>query len=50
MPELSNIDQAQLQGQLDAFLATAEGDVLLWHDAAGQYSDAVGWLGLPGDV
>ena len=50
MLELTNIDQTQLQGQLDAFLATAEDDVLLWHDAAGHYSDAVGWLGLPGDV
>lgn len=50
MPEPRNIDQDQLQEQLDAFLATAEGDVLLWHDVAGQYSDVVGWLGLPGDV
>ena len=50
MPESRNIDQDQLQEQLDAFLATAEGDVLLWHDVAGQYSDVVGWLGLPGDV
>lgn len=39
-----------MREQLDAFLATAQGDVLLWHDAAGFFADVVGWLGLPGDV
>ena len=42
--------EATLQQELDAFLASAEGDVLLWHDAAGAYDEVVGWLGLPGDV
>ncbi len=43
-------DEATLQQELDAFLASAEGDVLLWHDASGAFDEAVGWLGLPGDV
>ena len=42
--------EATLQQELDAFLASAEGDVLLWHDAAGVYDEVVGWLGLPGDI
>lgn len=53
MEELCNITEpgeATLQQELDAFLASAEGDVLLWHDAAGAYGEVVGWLGLPGDV
>ena len=53
MEELCDIaepGEATLQQELDAFLASAEGDVLLWHDAAGAYSEVVGWLGLPGDV
>lgn len=53
MGELCDITEpgeATLQQELDAFLASAEGDVLLWHDAAGAYGEVVGWLGLPGDV
>ena len=53
MEELCDIaepGEATLQQELDAFLASAEGDVLLWHDVEGVYSEVVGWLGLPGDV
>lgn len=39
-----------LQQQLDAFLAYAEGDVLLWHDPAGAYAPVLVALQLPVDV
>lgn len=39
-----------LQQQLDAFLAYAEGDVLLWHDPARMYAPVLRALSLPADV
>lgn len=48
--DIAEPGEATLQQELDAFLASAEGDVLLWHDVEGAYSEVVGWLGLPGDV
>lgn len=48
--DIAEPGEATLQQELDAFLASAEGDVLLWHDVEGVYSEVVGWLGLPGDV
>lgn len=39
-----------LQQQLDAFLAYAEGDVLLWHDPLGACTAKLGNIVLPADV